>query len=667
MLEIGRLGKKNGQGLFTWSTGNNLVGEWKNGYASGIGAYTNLATGTKYFGEWKNTKRSGQGAEIYVSGKRYVGEWKNNKKNGQGIYTYKDGSKEEGIWNNNVFEYGKKGTSFNTETANRKLPTCPSDRSKKFNNCFGINVFLADNDNKGDIYVGEYKDNNRHGQGNYYYLADNNNKGDIYVGQYQAGKLSGKGTYTFKDGEKYKGEWKSNKRYGQGVNTYLNGSKKEGIWKDDVFQYAQEWSVNVSTLPACPSDQTENYHDCYGTYVFASGNKYVGEFKDNERYGQGTFTWADGDKYVGDFKDAKMHGQGTYTYGPNSEWAGDKYVGEYKDNQYYGQGTFTYADGEKYVGEFKEGKRNGKGTFTYLSGDKYVGEYKDDKRYGQGTYTFKSGVIWVGEWKNSELNGYAIKYYATGDINQEGIFKDGKFLYAQNSKHPPCPSDQTENYHDCYGTYVFANGDTYVGEYKDNKYYGQGTYTYANGDKYVGEYKKGKQSGQGTTFFTSGAKYIGEYKDDKWYGQGTYYWADGRKDVGIFENDKLNGYAITYHADGSMKQQGIFKDDKFLYAQNSPSNNNQNTCNEDPALCTIVQLCSKASHYYGGKKKWQTNYSSKKYIIEAEKNGVSCGVNSEIAQSKKDEIFPAASGSGFFITKDATSLLMNTLLKDVRL
>ena len=56
--------------------------------------------------------------------------------------------------------------------------------------------------------------------------------------------------------------------------------------------------------------------DCingYGTYTWASGDKYVGENKDNKRHGQGTFTWANGDKYVGEFKDGLEHGQGTYT------------------------------------------------------------------------------------------------------------------------------------------------------------------------------------------------------------------------------------------------------------------------------------------------------------------------------------------------------------------
>ena len=29
--------------------------------------------------------------------------------------------------------------------------------------------------------------------------------------------------------------------------------------------------------------------------------------------GYGTYTWADGDKYVGEYKDGNQHGQGTYT------------------------------------------------------------------------------------------------------------------------------------------------------------------------------------------------------------------------------------------------------------------------------------------------------------------------------------------------------------------
>ena len=39
-----------------------------------------------------------------------------------------------------------------------------------------------------------------------------------------------------------------------------------------------------------------------GTYAYASGDKYAGEFKDGNRHGQGTYTWANGGKYVGEYK-----------------------------------------------------------------------------------------------------------------------------------------------------------------------------------------------------------------------------------------------------------------------------------------------------------------------------------------------------------------------------
>ena len=36
------------------------------------------------------------------------------------------------------------------------------------------------------------------------------------------------------------------------------------------------------------------------------------------------------------------------------------------------------------------------------------------------------------------------------------------------------------------GTYTFASGERYVGEYKDDKRNGNGTHTFANGNRYEG-------------------------------------------------------------------------------------------------------------------------------------------------------------------------------------
>jgi len=164
----------------------------------------------------------------------------------------------------------------------------------------------------------------------------------------------------------------------------------------------------ASDLPDCPSDTNARWHNCFGTYTWSNGNKYVGEFKDGNFNGQGTFTWSNGDKYVGEFKDDNFNGQGTYTYSN-----GDKYVGEFKDGKRTGQGIYTYGPesewaGDKYVGEFKDGKKTGQGTYTYgpeseWAGDKYVGEFKDGKRTGQGTYTWPDGKVKEGIWKDGEF------------------------------------------------------------------------------------------------------------------------------------------------------------------------------------------------------------------------------------------------------------------------
>ena len=74
---------------------------------------------------------------------------------------------------------------------------------------------------------------------------------------------------------------------------------------------------------------------------------------------------------------------------------------------------------------------------------------------------------------------------------------------------------------------------------KYGKGHGQGTYTYANGDKYAGEYKDGENyHGQGTYTYASGAKYVGEHKDGEKHGQGTYTYPDGTKDSGYWMNDE---------------------------------------------------------------------------------------------------------------------------------
>ena len=54
------------------------------------------------------------------------------------------------------------------------LPECKQSEDY-WNNCYA--KFTYDG---GDIYEGEWKDNNRHGQGTYYYLGNSEFSGDKY-------------------------------------------------------------------------------------------------------------------------------------------------------------------------------------------------------------------------------------------------------------------------------------------------------------------------------------------------------------------------------------------------------------------------------------------------------------------------------------------------------
>ena len=59
--------------------------------------------------------------------------------------------------------------------------------------------------------------------------------------------------------------------------------------------------------------------------------------------------------------------------------SGDKYVGEWKDGEQHGQGTYTFADGDKYVGQYKGDKKNGHGFFFVRDGKTDFCTYADDK------------------------------------------------------------------------------------------------------------------------------------------------------------------------------------------------------------------------------------------------------------------------------------------------
>jgi len=160
--------------------------------------------------------------------------------------------------------------------------------------------------------------------------------------------------------------------------------------------------------------------------------------------------------------------------------------------------------------------------------------------YGQSNLPACQGLD-VSKWSYCQGN-----FAAQGD-KYIGEFKDGRF----NGQ----------------GTYIFENGNKYVGNFRDNKLHGHGIYTYANGNQYVGEHLENKSFGQGTYTFVSGNKYVGEVNDGKAHGQGIYYRSNGDVALGEWKEGKPDGLHIEYHAGKTVKRSGIFKDGNLVSSE----------------------------------------------------------------------------------------------------
>ncbi len=197
--------------------------------------------------------------------------------------------------------------------------------------------------------------------------------GDVYEGQFMNNQKNGRGLYRYANGDVYEGEYKDDVKNGCGVFRDADGSVYEGEFKDD----------------------TKNGR---GVYRHASGNVYEGEFRNGQKNGLGVYRYADGGVYEGGLKNDKKHGKGVY------RWAdGSMYDGEFSEGNKHGQGTFHSPNGTIYEGEWLRGQLHGKGVARYDDGSVYEGQWQGGKYNGYGVLTGGDGVvIFSGEWTDGE-------------------------------------------------------------------------------------------------------------------------------------------------------------------------------------------------------------------------------------------------------------------------
>ena len=105
------------------------------------------------------------------------------------------------------------------------------DISSKSNQLNQLENFTTINEENGDKYFGEIKDNQKHGYGILIYF--NHENYNRYEGFWKNNQKYSKGTMLYKDGSTYIGQWKSDLREGEGVIYYGTGEKFSGHFIGD--------------------------------------------------------------------------------------------------------------------------------------------------------------------------------------------------------------------------------------------------------------------------------------------------------------------------------------------------------------------------------------------------------------------------------------------------
>ena len=96
----------------------------------------------------------------------------------------------------------------------------------------------------------------------------------------------------------------------------------------------------------------------------------------------------DGSSYNGLVNAAKQpHGSGTFFYAN-----GNVYRGEWQNGQYHGSGTYTFTTGLFFKGKWKEGKRHGIGQLTWDNGDRFAGKWEEGILNGKAIWAPKKGL-----------------------------------------------------------------------------------------------------------------------------------------------------------------------------------------------------------------------------------------------------------------------------------
>ena len=139
--------------------------------------------------------------------------------------------------------------------------------------------------------------------------------------------------------------------------------------------------------------------------------------------------WAMGDVYEGDInKEFQREGKGMMKFAN-----GDKYEGQWAEDNMHGQGEYRCKNGDYYKGEFFRGKKQGYGQYFHMdTKDMYEGLFSDDERYGEGVLYMADGTEKRGNWRGMQISGKVASEKGKSSVDIAKVFQWGKGSHRDN-------------------------------------------------------------------------------------------------------------------------------------------------------------------------------------------------------------------------------------------
>ena len=567
-------GNLEGRGVFIWTKKKiKYIGYWAQGKMSDNGILLDQNNKIIYEGEYKNGKRYGRG-KLYVSEKEYYdGPFVDDKMEGRGVYHYANGDVWEGLFENNM----KNGVGIMTYKATNVKYLVEFDKDN-----FMGKIDLEEKEKKEFDKIKEEEKKKQQNPINAFMgglasmnkiVSDGTNK---FAEQLYHKKTMIEPSIIVQKLDKEIIETPEQKKHREYIEKINDFKKKEPFMLEQLLELRNlGYEEDLQLIDINPQTKAKylggviNGKMKHGRGAYFDGNYYyIGYF--NYDYPCGYFRKFGPDKNIV-FKgilDQNFHiAQFGILYLPN----GDRYKGNFLNEQINGFGTYYFAKGDSWTGTFMNGTFHGAGKYFYENGlltetvfydyNKVVAKQnlqREDYSVPGADYFFNTikqrypGVI--------EHLLLIPPMRAAEEVLKWALFNfpDGNAYIGQTK------SDNTFHGRGCF---VYLNGPIryYIGYIENKMFSGKGTYYDANWKIiYDGDFENSKRHGFGKAFYIDGSAYVGQFMNDVPNGAGVLIFPNGSRYEGKFVNGEKNdkGYLINEHF--TTKQEIEFKNGNVM-------------------------------------------------------------------------------------------------------